>query len=125
MLCNCTLDEVKVFRDLEEAAYYKMNLPEEDEYNKCNYHKSKSKPKQKHRLPQYYRKQIDGIKLDRLENPGWWLVSNEKPYKRRCYYSGRKKMAKKRTNKKIRHYKGEIGNNGSYRKLYDYWCDIF
>lgn len=111
-----------------EDAYYEMCLPEEsgyDEYShEYNYYKLKTKTKHKERLNQYERKKIDKKKLDKLYGVVWWAVWNNGEYKGRSYLSNRKKFAKKMTNKKIRQYKGSIGNGSCYRKIYNYWWEV-
>ena len=144
---ECTLNEIRAYRELEgevfdfgegemkiegwygsEDAYYEMCLPEEsgyDEYNQeYNYHKHEPKKKYKKRLNQYERKKIDKIKLDKLSKIRWWAVWDNGKYKSRCYLSDRRKFAKKMANKKIRQYKGDIGNGSCYRKIYDYWWEV-
>lgn len=120
-----------------EDAYYEMCIPNEScyiNYDKFEfnyntdqyeyiYHEPKSK--KKIRLTQYYKKQIDQNKMNKLRKYGWWIVSDKGLYKKRCYYSERKFIAKRITNKKIRKYKGEIGNGNCYRKIYDYWWNVF
>lgn len=128
---GCTLDEVRAFRELEgevfdfgegemkiegwlgsEDAYYEMCLPEESGYNdemeeyyypKCQ---SKTKKKVKYKINHYTRKQIDKVKFDKLSNIGWWIVQD------------------KGTHKIIRKAKN-VGNYSNYRKLYDYWYEVF
>lgn len=54
-------------------------------------------------------------------------VPLEKPYLKPFYVSGSRKHAKRMTNRKIRNNRLlDIGNQPSnYRKMYDYWWDIF
>lgn len=112
-----------------EDAYYEMCLPEECGYNEydheCNYKTYEPESKQKYKLNRYYKKQIDKYKLDKLVNVNWWSVSTRKPYKRRVYYSGRKGTIKRISNKKVRKYKGDIADGAGYRKIYDYWYELF
>lgn len=75
-------------------------------------------------MQKYYKKQIDKRKLNKLSKVGWWIVFVRETHKGRCYYSGRKKVAKKMTNKRIRQYKGKIGSGGYYRRTYDYWWNV-
>lgn len=52
----------------------------------------------------------------------------EKPYLKNFYLSGPRKLAKKSTDRKVRHIgtKDILGNNpSSYRKLFDYYWTIF
>lgn len=139
---GCTLDEIRTYRELEdetfdfgegkmkiegwygsEDAYYEMCLSEEcgDIEYKTN---KKPKKKKKTKLNQYARKQICKKKLNKLYNYVWWAVGCRDKYKKRYYLSGKKKFAKKRTNKKIRRYKGNVANGSGYRKMYDYWWSI-
>lgn len=42
------------------------------------------------------------------------------------YYRGkRSKYLKKLSNKKIRKYKGEINGKGGYKRLFDYWWELY
>lgn len=145
---GCTIDEIRAFRELEgesfdfgeglmdmknakysEDAYYEMCLPEEsgyDEYDyEYNYKTYEPESKQKYGLNRYYKKQIDKHRLDKLVNYGWWIVSTRKSYKRRIYFSGRKGTIKHISNKKVRKYKGDIADGAGYRKIYDYWYELF
>lgn len=144
---GCTIDEIRAFRELEgevfdfgegemkidgwygsEDAYYEICLPEESGYNfeMEEYYHPKSKPKIKHkyRLYKYHRKQIDKKKLEKLSKVGWWIVSDKGTHKTRCYYSGRRATIKKISNKKVRKYKN-LGNFANYRRVYDYWYELF
>jgi len=144
---GCTIDEIRAYRESEsevfdfgegemkmdgwygsEDAYYEMCLPEEsgtnlemDEYY-CT--KPRLKKRHKYRLHKYYRKQIGKKKLEKLSKVGWWIVSDKGTHKTRCYYSGRKTTIKKISNKKVRKYKN-LGNYANYRKVYDYWYELF
>lgn len=54
-----------------------------------------------------------------------------KPFYMKCYKSGnhpktsRLKSCKKMSNKKVRHYNGEISNGCGYKKLYDLWWQMY
>lgn len=141
---GCTLDEIRAFRKLEsevfdfgkgrmrmdgwygsEDAYYEMCLPEECGYIEYKTYKKPKKSKKKVRLNKYARKQIDKRKLNKLHTITWWGVWNKGKYKKRCYLSRRRKWAKRRTNTKIRNYKGYIRNGGEYRKYHEYWWEIW
>lgn len=144
---GCTIDEIRAYRESEsetfdfgagemkmdgwygsEDAYYEMCLPEESGTNleMEEYYHSKPNPKIKHknRLHKYYRNQIDKKKLEKLSKVGWWIVSDRSTHKARCYYSGRRGFIKKVSNKKVRKYK-DLGNYANYRKVYDYWYELF
>lgn len=143
---ECTIEEVLAYRELEneyfdfgeglmsplssklfEDVYYKMriqweeDLQLEEEYSHLN---NKTIPK-KARLNHYARKQIDKIKLDKLHKAGnWWTVVDKDTHKKRCYIGSRSAYNKKRSNKKVRKTKN-IGDGGNYKKVYNYWWEVF
>lgn len=144
---GCTIDEIRAYRDLEsevfdfgegemriegwygsEDAYYEMCLPEEsgwDEYYYEHfYHKYKPKPKLKYKASRYCKKQKYKQRLEKLCHIRWWAVTDMNTHKRRCYMSGRRKYARKQSNKKVRNYKSGISNGGNYRKVYDFWWEV-
>ena len=143
---ECTLEEILAYRELEnecfdfgkglmrasdgkysEDTYYKMRIQWEEELKleqKYHYLNHKSKLKEKARPNHYTRRQICKTKLDRLYNEGsWWTVWNKGTHKVRCYVSPRAKHHKKYSNKKVRKTKN-VGNYGSYRKVYDFWWEV-
>lgn len=77
-----------------EDVYYKMCLQDryEEEYER--YYQSLfelPKPKKKHKLNHYARKQIDRKKLHKLYNEaGWWVIHNKGEYKKKCYINSSK-----------------------------------
>lgn len=56
-----------------------------------------------------------------------WRNSPREPFFRRFYLSGRKKFAKKQTNKRLRthNYKYFDRNYSGYRKVFDYWWTVY
>lgn len=48
-----------------------------------------------------------------------------KPYYRRMYRGKTSSYCKKRTNKIVRHYQGEIHRGCSYRRLFDMWWELY
>ena len=50
---------------------------------------------------------------------------NEKPYYKRIYRGKCSSYHKKRSNKAIRRYKGEIGGKSGYKKIYDFWWELY
>ena len=105
--------KVKAKQPLDfEVEFYEENSP------KAN--KNNTQPNSKPRLNRYKRKKITKRKLKRLQKIGKWIVSDRKGYYKRLYFSGKKKLAKKITNRKLRQYKGYVGDGGDYRKFHDY-----
>lgn len=144
---ECTFEEILAYRELEneyfdfgeglmrasdgkdsEDAYYEIRTQWEEELQleqEYCYLSHKPKSERKARLNHYARKQICKIKLDRLYNEGsWWTVCDKGTHKIRHYISPRAKHHKKYSNKKVRRTKN-IGNHGSYRKVYDYWWEVW
>jgi hypothetical protein len=52
------------------------------------------------------------------ENPNGWLTL-------KSYGCNRVRFYKKYSNRKVRRYKGEIGNGNHYRKIFDYWWTLY
>ena len=144
---ECTLEEVIAYRKLEseyfdfgeglmsplsgrqsEDVYYEMRVQWEEELQleqKYYYVNHKSKSKRKTQLNQYARKQICKAKLDKLYNEGgWWTVWDKGTHKVRCYISPRAKHHKKYSNKKVRKTQN-IGNYNNYKKVYDFWWEVW
>ena len=46
-------------------------------------------------------------------------------YFKRQYRGQRSKWIKKQCNKKVRRYKGEISNGGNYKKIEDFWWEMY
>lgn len=120
-----------------EDAYYEMDiqsLEEALEHWDYNNKPKKHNKKPKTRLNKYSRKQITKDKLLKLHKYGkWWTThkqtnDEDKFYIIRCYIGNHKNSRttyhKKKANKKVRKYKGMLKRN-NYRKLYDYWWEIF
>lgn len=143
---GCTIDEIRAYRELEsetfdfgegkmkmegwygsEDAYYEMCLPEECK-NYKEYHHKRSIKKHKYPLNRYAKKQITKNRLQYLKQYGsWWTVSNAKGYLRRCYVDENHitKKLKRHSNKKVRKYKYGLKNGNYYRKVFDYWWELF
>lgn len=51
-------------------------------------------------------------------------VENPKPYYKRLYRGKRSSYIKKRSNKRIRRYKGDISNGWDCHRLYDFWWEL-
>jgi hypothetical protein len=43
----------------------------------------------------------------------------------RCYQPRRAKFVKRKCNRAVRRYKGSLSTKGSYRKISEYWWDIW
>jgi len=85
------------------------------------------KTRKRRKLNRYERKYIERKRLSEIYEESWhpvWYDKDSQRYKR-CYYSGRKGFAKRQSNRKIRHTKDFDANGGMYRKLYDYWWNVF
>lgn len=52
----------------------------------------------------------------------WEQVGNHIKYPRN---SNRQQYLKRQSNKKVRRYKGKIPNGSAYRKLFDYWWELY
>ena len=103
------------YNDYSENCY-KGNLNNEFNSKSCNSPRNN-----------YFNKMKEKKKLDKLyKNGPWWAVYDNGDYKVRCYKGKNSKYLKKMSNKKIRRTK-EIGvrNKGNYKKIYDYWWNLF
>lgn len=56
---------------------------------------------------------------------GQGYTKNPKPYYVRCYREKGSSYHKRRSNRKIRHYKGDIKNGCWCHKLYDFWWEMY
>lgn len=60
---------------------------------------------------------------------GQGYVPMEKPYLKRCYRDnhggGRSVWYKKQASKAVRKYEGYIEKGGTYKKIYEYWYQLF
>lgn len=137
---ECTLEEVMAYRELEgvpfdfgsgllhwdfiygtEEAYYKIRIETELAHRK----ESSRQTLRPTSLPIYRtRKKIDQKKIRRLWDVGWWLSGKRDGYYKRFYYSDRRGHIKKAANRKVRKAT-DIGNYGNYRKVYDFWWQLF
>lgn len=50
---------------------------------------------------------------------------DDEEYYIRFYRGKRSKYLKKLSNKKVRKYDGEISGKGGYKKLFDYWWELY
>ena len=150
---GCTFDEIRAYRDLEseifdfgngemkiegwygsEDVYLKMSLPEyyyEPEYEEfiqtySNHKRNKYKCK-KHKLNRYAKKQIDKKKIQKLYSIGfWWTIGKCDTHLYRCYKGSRSKYLKRVSNKVVRKSKVRLSGKGNiYKKLFDYWWELF
>lgn len=51
--------------------------------------------------------------------------SDGKPYFTRVYYSGSRQFSRKQSNKVVRRYQKPVQCGGNYKKLFDFWWNIF
>ena len=118
-----------------EDAYYEMDiealeeallLHSEDFQRKLKYINKRNK-KYKSRLNKYGRKKITQSKLKKLNQCTWWVTyyNENEGYYERCYVSGRKRYAKYCSKRKVRHRNDFALKGNGYRKVYDYWWDVF
>jgi len=66
------------------------------------------------------------IKKDYIYNrqTGQYMEVN-KPYYKRIYRKKTSSYYKKQSNKAIRKYRGMISKNGGYKRIYDFWCELW
>lgn len=115
---------------------YMLPLPENDNIKKTN---SKLAKRQKKRNGQRkYKKHLKNLTENISGYPQPAMLVEEKwdkeleeyvkldtPYYKRLYGTkSRRKFYKKRSNKQVRRYKGEVQNGGFYKKIYDYQWDV-
>lgn len=121
-----------------EDAYYEMDIQSLEEileyWDNNSSNTTKKYKKFKIKLNKHSRKQITKDKLLKLNNYGkWWTTYEQindegKSYIIRCYIGNNKNSRttyhKKKANKKVRKYKGML-KRSNYRKIYDYWWEVF
>lgn len=109
-----------------EDVYWKMEQQGiEDRIEDFNH--TTPKTRKRYKPNRYERKYIKRSRLEEIHKEvlhAVWYDKKKEIYKR-CYYSGRKRLAKKQTNKKIRRIEDFSANRSSYKKLYDYWGTVF
>ena len=62
---------------------------------------------------------------DEIYVRGYGYVKNPKPYYKRIYRGQRSKWIKKMCNRSVRRYKGKIPNGGSYKKIDEFWWEMY
>jgi len=110
-----------------EDVYWKMSQQDIEDCIEEFEESPQPKTRKKSRPNRYERKYIERKRLSEIYEESWhpvWYDKDSQRYKR-CYYSGRKGFAKRQSNRKIRHTKDFDANGGMYRKLYDYWWNVF
>ena len=70
--------------------------------------------------PYYYKKEKWLIEDGHIE-----IIELQKPYYQRNYRGHRSKWIKKQCNRSVRRYKGKIPNGGSYKKIDDFWWEMY
>lgn len=67
-----------------------------------------------------------------LETKDWFIrdgyieiIEYKKPYYKRIYRGQRSKWIKNQCNRSVRRYKGKIPNGGSYKKIAEYWWEMY
>ena len=53
------------------------------------------------------------------------IIECKKPYYQRIYRGQRSKWIKKQCNRSVRRYKGKIPNGGSYKKIDEFWWEMY
>jgi hypothetical protein len=109
--------------DLEELISGYFLLMNEEDY----IDRDLKKKKYKYRLNKYERKQIDNKKLNKLYEIGKYScgISEYKGYLARWYMSGRKKYVKKYSNSKVRKFKDFKLKCAGYRRVFNYWNNVY
>lgn len=62
------------------------------------------------------------------KNGDWTDDPEDTKYVKRCYRENRPGISgylKKLANRKVRRFDGEIGNYGAYKKVFDYWWNLY
>ena len=72
----------------------------------------------------YQKIEIDRNKLKKLQNETWWAVNDTEGYLRRDYVSGRRVVAKRLANKKVRRA-SKVSDGSNYKKIYDVEYSVF
>lgn len=117
-----------------EDDYYKMQeekIIKEIEKEKKKIRNNKHKAKKTRRKNKHYLNKKAKERLKRLHKQGVYTVykavnkdtGKEYPYK--FYLTGRRKMAKRQTNKKVRKRNDFSLKGAGYRKVHDYWWEVF
>jgi hypothetical protein len=111
-----------------EDAYYEMDIQTLEEIIK--WWEYDNKPKIKHKLrykpSRYYLKEKERKRLNYLSKVSWHLVIERDDFKQRCYLGKRSAYLKKKSNKKVRKYNRGLPIKGNtYRKIFDYWWEMF
>ena len=110
----------------EEIIAEKQELLEE-----INYLSKKRKTKDKKQPINHYEQKLKTKKkIEKLINEKSYFYSikendNDEEYYTRFYLSGCRKFAKRNSSKKVRYYQNQIPKGAYYRKIYDYWNDLF
>ena len=83
-------------------------------------------------MNRYERKRKTQKKMNKLHDENVYFITHkcdsdtEKRYYQRLYMSGKRKYAKKRTNRIIRNSKNDFNLTGcAYRRKFDYWWELF
>ena len=82
---------------------------------------------QKTKKLKHQNKTLEQAKLKKIANMAWWPVYYNEESERyiRCYYSRKRKYAKICSNKIVRKAQEFSLKGAGYRKLFDYWWEIF
>lgn len=122
-----------------EDAYYEMEEQELEDYlygligeKRFNYNHSDNIPKKKlrKRLNKYLRKKITLQKYKKLSKSlrhSWYGIyySEEKQRYIRIYFSGSRKVIRKESEKKVRRINDFKFKGSNFKKVYDFWYELF
>lgn len=109
-----------------EDAYYEMELQDlaeiieywEDE-------KPKKKSKRKQRRDRRSMKQKENQRMEFLKEIHWGVVTDMNGFNQRIYRGKRSRYLKKKSNKQVRKYKDKIASGAGYRKVFDFWWELY
>lgn len=144
---GCTEFEIESYRELEgevfdfgtgqmrmegllgsEDAYYEMDLQEHSEIRKQSefdtLQDTAKEPAHKENK-MWQRKAIDQEKMRKLQERTWEFVWDRGSHLQRSYYSRRRKVLLRVSNKKVRKYRGDLVNGSHYKRVYDLYWNLF
>lgn len=96
----------------------KMSKKRERDWKHRNHAKKLANIYQYGWWPPYYYKHEEWV-----TGYGWYEL--QKPYYQRIYRGQRSKWIKKQCNRSVRRYKGKIPNGGFYKKIDEFWWEMY
>lgn len=137
---DCTVEEIMAYKALEneyfnfgegpmrpsdgeenEDFYYNLRLSQENAYK--NKQRKQKKQIRVSKSNSYWRNIYEKKKLNKLYSKANEKIHNKDLYKKRQYYE-KAKYHKKASNKKVRQTT-DIPNGNQYKKVYEYWWNMF